>query len=66
MECEGGDWISLAVDRVQRWAAVNTIMDVRVPINMGNFSTRREMKIFRKELCSMKLIILLHFDSLLI
>jgi hypothetical protein len=46
MECEGGDWISLAVNRVQRRAAVNTIMDIRVPISRGNFSTREEMKIF--------------------
>jgi len=29
--CEGVDWIHLIQDRVQWWALVNTVMNLRVP-----------------------------------
>ena len=31
------DWIHLAVDRDQRWAVVNTVMNILVPEGTGNF-----------------------------
>jgi hypothetical protein len=30
------DWINLAQDRNQKWALVNTVMNLRVPQNLGN------------------------------
>jgi hypothetical protein len=33
----GMDWIYLAHDRDQWWALVNTVMNVRVPYNVGKF-----------------------------
>jgi hypothetical protein len=32
------DWIHLAQDRDQWWAVVNTVMNLWVPYNVGNFS----------------------------
>jgi len=33
---EGVDWIHLAQDRDQRWALVNTVMNIRVLSKAGN------------------------------
>jgi hypothetical protein len=35
--CEDVDWIHVAQDRVQWWAFVNTVMNIRVPCKEGNF-----------------------------
>jgi hypothetical protein len=32
------DWIRLSEDRDQWWAVVNTVMDLWVPYEAGNFS----------------------------
>ena len=32
---EGVDWIELAESRKKLWAFVNTVMNVRVPVNAG-------------------------------
>jgi hypothetical protein len=34
---DGMDWINLALDRNQWRALVNTVMNLRVPYNSGNF-----------------------------
>jgi len=39
IEWEGVDWILLTQDRDQWRALVNTIMNLRVPLKMGNFLT---------------------------
>ena len=36
----GMDWIDLAQDRGRWWAFVNSVMNVWVPHNAGNFLTR--------------------------
>ena len=37
--CEGMDWIELAQDK-ERWRAlVNAVMNLRFPLNAGNFLT---------------------------
>ena len=36
----GADWIYLAENTDRRWTVVNTVMNIRVPYNMGNFVTR--------------------------
>ena len=39
MGCGGMDWIDVAQDR-DRWRALmNVVMNLRVPYNVGNFST---------------------------
>jgi hypothetical protein len=35
----GANWIQLAQDRVQWWACVNTVMNLRVPRREGYFLT---------------------------
>jgi len=37
--CAGIDWIDLAQDRDRWWAFVNTVMNLQVPQNAGNFLT---------------------------
>jgi hypothetical protein len=37
IEWDGMDWIDLAVDRDQWRALVNTLMKLRVPLNVGKF-----------------------------
>jgi hypothetical protein len=37
--CEGMDWIDLAQDRDSRWALVNAVPSLRVPLNAENFLT---------------------------
>jgi hypothetical protein len=33
------DWMDLAQDRVKRWALVNTVMNLHIPQNAGEFSS---------------------------
>ena len=35
----GLDWIDQAPDRDKWWALVNAVMNIRVPLNAGNFLT---------------------------
>jgi hypothetical protein len=35
--CGGMDWINLAQDRDQWTVLVNTVMNIRVPLNAGKF-----------------------------
>jgi hypothetical protein len=35
--CGDMDWIRLAQDRGRRWAIVNAVMNLRVPLNVGYF-----------------------------
>ena len=37
--CGGIDWIDLAQNRDRWWALVNAVMNLRVPLNSGNFLT---------------------------
>ena len=47
------DWIDLAEDRDKRRAVVNTVMSLRLPWNVGSFSTSwGRVSFSRKTLCS--------------
>ena len=35
----GVDWIELAQDRDRWWVLVNAVMNIRAPLNAGNFLT---------------------------
>ena len=37
--CGGTDWIELVQDRDRWWALVSGVMNLRVPLNVGNFLT---------------------------
>jgi hypothetical protein len=37
--CEHVDWINLAQDRIEWWALVKTIMNLRFPQKSGNLLT---------------------------
>jgi hypothetical protein len=39
MGCEGMEWIDLAKDKYRWRALVNVVMNLRVPLNAGNFLT---------------------------
>jgi len=39
VRCGGMDWIKLAQDRDRCWALVNSVMNLWVPLNKGNFLT---------------------------
>jgi ribosome biogenesis protein Nip4 len=40
MGCGDMDWIELAQDRDRWWVRVNEVMNLRVPLNSGNFCRR--------------------------
>ena len=48
LSCDGVDWIDLAKD-TDRWKAVmDTVMNIRVPYNLGNFLNRSETLSFSR------------------
>ena len=51
--CE--DWMELAQDRYRWRALVSTVINLRVPINAGNFLTSCKIQLASQEgLCSME------------
>ena len=45
----GMDWIDLAQHRIRWWALVNAVMNLRVPLNAGNFlPSRRPVSFSRR------------------
>jgi hypothetical protein len=53
---DGTDWIDLADDRDQWRALVNTIMNLRVPYNIGKFLSRCTTGGFSRRSSCMKLV----------
>jgi hypothetical protein len=39
LSSEGVNWIHLTQDIVQWWAVMNTVMNIWVPLKVGNFLT---------------------------
>jgi hypothetical protein len=46
--CESMDWIDQAEDRDKWWALVDTVMNLRVPQNVGHFLTILELVSFSR------------------
>jgi len=50
------DWIRLDQKRDEWWALVNTVMNLQIPQNKGNFWTNGELSASRKGLCARRLV----------
>jgi hypothetical protein len=48
MGCESMDWIDQAQDRDKWWALVDTVMNLQVPQNVGDFLTILELVSFSR------------------
>jgi len=46
--CDGVNWILLRLARNKLWALANTVMNIRVPYNAGNFLTSCETVSFSR------------------
>jgi len=47
--CGGKEWIELAQNWDRLWALVNAVMNLRVPQNVGNLLTSRELVSFLRK-----------------
>jgi len=50
------DWIDLPRHRDRRRTLVNAVMNLRVPLNAGDFFTPEELLASREGLCSVELV----------